>query len=234
MGFFTRAGDIISANINDLLDKMESPTKMMKQLVREMEAAVAKTKEELVEVIANAKRIEKVMASQKAKIGEWQARAVEAVKRTRDDLARKALELKKDCQAILTALEPELAAAREAAAAVRTQYRALQAKTNEARRKQATLSARSKTARTKKEAAGVGTGSRRKVEVKAFDEFERMEEKVAHAEAEAEAAVEVSAETRIRGGDARAAEDEFAEMESTDEIDAELAALKKKTRKKSR
>ena len=150
MGFFTRAGDIISANINDLLDKMESPTKMMKQLVREMEAAVAKTKEELVEAIANAKRIEKEIASQKAKIGEWQARAVEAVKRTRDDLARKALELKKDCQAILTAREPELAAAREAAAAVRTQYRALQAKTNEARRKQATLSARSKTARTKK------------------------------------------------------------------------------------
>lgn len=233
MGFFTRASDIISANINDLLDKMENPDKMMKQLIREMKAAVAKVKEELIEAIANTKRIEKEIASQKAKIGEWQARAVEAVKRKRDDLARKALELKKDCQAILGALEPELGAAREAAAAVRTQYRALQAKTKEARRKQATLSARSKAARTRKKAAGVPSGGGRRVKTEAFDEFERMEEKVAQVEAEAEAAVEVDAESRARGGDARAVEDEFADIEASGEIDAELAALKKKTRKKA-
>jgi phage shock protein A len=233
MGFFKRAGDIVSANINDLLDKMENPDKMMKQLVREMEAAVAKVKEDLVTAIANTKRIEKEIASQKAKIAEWQARAVDAVKRNRDDLARKALELKRDCQAILTALEPELNAAKEAAAAVRTQYRALQAKTKEAKRKQATFSARAKAAQTRKRAAGMRTGGG-KVKTEAFDEFEKMEEKVAQVEAEAEAAVEVNVETRARSADARAVEDEFADMEATDEIDAELASLKKKSRKKAK
>ena len=34
MGFFKRLGDIVSANINDLLDKMEDPEKMIKMLIR--------------------------------------------------------------------------------------------------------------------------------------------------------------------------------------------------------
>ena len=222
MGFFSRVSDMVTANISDLLDRMENPEKMMKQLVREMEAAVAKTKDEVVKAVAHERRVEKEIAAHRRKIDQWQARAVEAVDKARDDLARKALELKIESQDILAALEGELEAARAAGAAMKTQMRAIQAKTQEARRKQASLLARTKTAGIRKKAAGAGAA--RKADADAFAEFARMEQKVEQVEAEAEAVAEVSSAEK-------AVEDEFAQWESGREIDAQLQALKKKTRK---
>ena len=36
MGLFQRFGDIVSANLNDMVDRFEDPEKMLKQAVREM------------------------------------------------------------------------------------------------------------------------------------------------------------------------------------------------------
>ncbi len=217
MGFFARVGDILTANINDMLDKMEDPEKMMKQLVREMEDAVARSKGELVKTIAHEKRVEKEIAAHKKKISEWQARAVEAVKQDRDDLARRALELKKESESILAALDPELGAAREASDAMKTQVRAIEAKCAEAKRKQTSLSARQRTAVVQKSTAGVGK------KPTAFGEFERMEDKVAQIEAEAEATMEVESAEKI-------AEDEFTRWESGTQLDEDLDALKKEVK----
>ncbi len=219
MGFFKRLGDIVSANINDLLDKMEDPEKMMKMLIREMEEGVGEAKDLLVKAIAHERRVEKEIAAHGRKVDEWQARAVEAVEKDRDDLARRAIELRKESQDILAALEPELKAAQETTAAMRTQLRALEAKCREAKRKQASLVARQKAAEMQKTAAGGG----KKVKTAAFAEFDRMEEKIEQIEAEAAAVTELASEEKI-------AEDEFAELESTGEIDAELAELKKKVK----
>jgi phage shock protein A len=221
MGFFTRLSDIVSANINDMLDKMEEPDKMMKQLVREMEEAVGKAKDALVKAIAHERLIEKEIAANKKKIEEWQARAEEAIKQDREDLARRALELKHECQDVLAALQPELKAAADASGAMRTQLRAIEAKLQEAKRKQTTLSARQRAAETQKIAAG-GTGG--KVDTGAFAEFERMQGKVQQAEAEAQAMSEVAGEDKI-------AEEEFSQWERGKAVDDELAALKSKVKK---
>lgn len=224
MGFFKRLNEIVSANLNDMLDRMEEPEKMMKQLVREMERGVAKAKEALIKAIADERRIEKEIAEQKDKIEGWQQRAIAAVQADRDDLARKAIEMRTESQAILAALEPELVSAGEASSAMRTQYRALQAKVQEARRKQASLVARGKAADMQKKAAGAAV--RGKVSVDAFEEFDRLAGKVVQAESEAQAATEVAADTRLGSPDEKAIEDEFARMESDKDTDDELAALK--------
>jgi phage shock protein A len=216
MGFFNRVSEIIAANINDLLDKMEEPERMMRQLVREMETAVATARENVVKTLADEKRVEKEIAAQKAAVDEWQARAVAAVERERDDLARKALEFKHEAADVLAALECELESASAAAAGMKTQYRALQARYNEARRKQATLAARMRSAQTQRTAAAPAAG---RVKAGAFAEFDRMTDKVAVIEAEAEAMAEIgAAEKSVR--------DEFAEMEAGDALDSELAAIK--------
>ena len=219
MGFFKRVGDIVTANISDLLDRMEDPEKMMKQLVREIDKAAAQAKEALIKTLAHERLLEKQVAVQEKKIDEWQARAVEAVRQARDDLARKALEFKSECQDIAAALRLESKAAIEASVAARTQLRAIQAKGQEAKRKEAGLSARQRTAKVRQKAAGVS--ARGKVEASAIADFARMEEKVDQMEAEAMATAEA-------GGDTKNVEDEFTEWESGRKVDAELAELKKK------
>jgi phage shock protein A len=37
MSIFKRINDVINANINDLIDKVEDPERMIKQIIREME-----------------------------------------------------------------------------------------------------------------------------------------------------------------------------------------------------
>jgi phage shock protein A len=229
MGFFNRLSDIVSANINDMLDRMENPEKMMKLLIREMEDGVQQAKGDLVTAIAHERRLEKEIARHKKKITEWQARAEEAVRRDRDDLARSALIPKKESEAILAALDLELKAAQEASASMKTQLRGIQAKCQEAKRIQALLTGRYKAARMQKKVA-TGPG-KRKVKTEAFAEFDRMGDKIAHLEAEAEAMAQVRAYDKT--ANAKAVADEFAQIEAADTIEADLAALKTKVRKGS-
>ena len=42
---FRRINDIITANINDLIDRVEDPELMIKQMIREMEENIARAKE---------------------------------------------------------------------------------------------------------------------------------------------------------------------------------------------
>ena len=41
MGIFSRIGDIMKANVNDLIDKAEDPEKMVKQIIRDLQQEVA-------------------------------------------------------------------------------------------------------------------------------------------------------------------------------------------------
>ena len=45
---FKRINDMISANINDLIDRVEDPERMVKQIIREMEDNISKAKEGLI------------------------------------------------------------------------------------------------------------------------------------------------------------------------------------------
>ena len=57
MGFFTRLSDIISANVNSLLDKAEDPQATIRQIIREMEEGVAGAKRSAATAVAAEKRL---------------------------------------------------------------------------------------------------------------------------------------------------------------------------------
>ena len=223
MGFFRRLGDIVSANLNDLLDRMENPEKMLKQLLGEMERAVQQGKEALVEAITAERRLEKEIGHYTARAAEWEAKAVEAVKKDRDDLARKALELLTESEDILSALQGELVAAHANAEAARTQLRGLQAKYQEAKRKQASLAARNVSVEIQTKAASGGRG-KKAVGASAFEEFEKIEDKIALKEAKAQARAEVASAER-------SVEEEFAALAGPGKVDQKLSALKEKLKK---
>ena len=56
---FKRISDVISANLNDLIDRVEDPERMIKQIIREMEENISKAKEGVIEAIASEKQLQK-------------------------------------------------------------------------------------------------------------------------------------------------------------------------------
>jgi phage shock protein A len=216
---FKRINDIITANINDLIDRVEDPERMIKQIIREMEDNINRAKEGVIDAIASEKQLYKDLEHNRRQSAEWLHKAEEALNTGQEDLARMALTRKKEHDNILKALEPSWEAAKATSEQLKAQLHALEAKLEEARRKRSTLVARQRAAEARQYMDT--TLSHVQAGLDAQANFARMEDKVAEIEARAEAMAEVnSSASRI--------EKEFLDMEVKLEVENELAALKKK------
>ncbi len=217
MGLFSRIADVFKANVNDVLDKVEDPEKMLKQMVIEMEESVNKTTLAVAQAIANEKSLERKIEKAKKDREEWEQKAVQALQASRDDLARAALEKKAIADRNLNDLVPIHIQAKETANKLRQQLDSLKAKLDEARSRQSTLIARSQAAKAQKQIAqsisGVGSD--------AFSKFDKFEGKIEKLEAEATAFEELA-------GSNTSLDDEFKKLSSGPGIDNELEAMKAK------
>jgi phage shock protein A len=187
MGLFQRMGDIISANLHEMIDRFEDPQAMLKQAIREMEQAIAQSLDRAVEVIASEKLLARQVAENREAVSRWQQAAVRAVPAGDDSAARRALARKGEHEKLLAALEAERQAAEQTAARLRCQIGAMRAKLAEARRRLATLAARQHLAATRSRRArtvlGVGDAG--------FERFQCMVSRLEQAEAEADAREEL-------------------------------------------
>src|SRR5262249_43456019 len=77
MGLFRRVNDIISANLNDMMERYEDPEKMLRQAVREMEEAIAVARKETAQAMASGKLVAKGLADHGRQGRDWQGRAGE-------------------------------------------------------------------------------------------------------------------------------------------------------------
>lgn len=216
---FKRISDIISANINDLIDRVEDPERMIKQVINEMEENIGKAKEGVIEAIASEKHLKKELDDNRRQAEEWYRKAEEALVQGKEELARSALARKKEFDNICNALEPSWESARRTSEMLKTQLKALEAKLEEARRKRGTLVARQRAAEARQQMDR--TLSHVQAGMEAQSMFNRMEDKVTEMEARTEAAAELYA-------DASQLEKDFLEMETEKEVEEELANLRKK------
>jgi phage shock protein A len=227
MGLFQRISDIISANLNEMTEGFEDPELMLKQAIREMEQSIADATQETAKVLANEKLLARELSTNRKQADEWHHKAEQAVDAGDDALARKALARKQEHQKLVTALDDQLEAAQDASRTLKHQLEGMQAKLAEAKRNLSTLSARKRAADFKKKVHTAATDLELGLTSDdAFAKFDRLREKVERAEAEADALAE------LRGGSA-AIDKEVEELKTSadDEIDDELAALKKKHKK---
>lgn len=91
MGVIQRFADIMSANINAMLDKAEDPAKMIDQYLRNLQDDLAKVKEETATVMAEEKRCERELKECNAEITKLQTYAEKAVMAGNDNDARQFL-----------------------------------------------------------------------------------------------------------------------------------------------
>ena len=192
MGLFQKISDIISANFNEMVESFENPEKMLKQAVREMGETIQESTRETAKALASEKKLVKELAHNSSEAKQWHSKAERAVKEGDDDLARRALGRKQEHEKLAVAIEEQLSAAKAASQTLRHQLDAMKAKLAEAKRTLATLTSRKKAAEVRKRVL-LEMGEVLDVTEKnsAFEKFDRMREKVEHAEAEAEALEEL-------------------------------------------
>ena len=109
MGIFTRFRDIVSSNINAMLDSAEDPEKLIRLMIREMEDTLIELKSACAGVMAGRKKVQRRLADVRDRVRLWEERAGMAVDKGRDDLAREALKEKQRYAEAIESLEVEAA-----------------------------------------------------------------------------------------------------------------------------
>lgn len=94
MGILTRFKDIMSANINALLDKAEDPEKMIDQCLRNLNSDLGKVKSETATVMAEEQRAKRALDECTDEVNKMQTFAVKAIEAGNDEDAKKFLEKK--------------------------------------------------------------------------------------------------------------------------------------------
>src|ERR671930_2182298 len=98
MGLLERVSTLVRANLNDLIDRAENPSKMIKQVILDMENQLLQVKTQVAISITDQHMLEKKAQESADKSAEWLRKAELAIDKGQDDLARAALERHKDAE----------------------------------------------------------------------------------------------------------------------------------------
>lgn len=219
---FKRISDVLTANLNDLVDRVEDPERMIKQLIREMEENVNSAREGVIDALASEKQLARELDSQRQQAEDWYNRARRALETGNEMLAREALLRKKEHDGTVASLQASWESARRTSERLKAQLRALETKLEEARLKKSSLVARQRAAQAREQMDKVTDRFQTGLDLN--NSFGRMADRVGEMEARMEARAEVY-------GEYSAMEREFLKMEVDTEVEAELAVLKKEIHK---
>jgi len=214
MGIFTRFRDIISSNINAMLDRAEDPEKLIKLMIREMEDTLVEIKAACAGVIADRKKTGRRLSEIHEREGHWDRRAHLAVRKGRDDLAREALLEKRRFTRMADKLQIEMGEQDELINQYHDDIQQLEAKLHSAREKQRMLVHRH---------ARAQNARRAREEIKRADnhetiaKFEELERRIDRMEAEADL---------VNYGEGPTLEQSFEDLVEDEEIENALAAIK--------
>ncbi|MFB1050836.1 PspA/IM30 family protein [Paraliobacillus sp. JSM ZJ581] len=215
--FFNRVKTVVSSELNAMLDKAEDPVKMLDQFMRDMESDIRDAESAVAKQIANEKMLKRKYDDAQAMVEKRQSQAEKAIEAGNEDLARRALEDKQDHTQQADLLKESWERAKQDADQLRKKLDEMKKEYQDMKLKKDSLKARAESAKTR-------TKINRTMSSIGNDEskqgFSRMEEKVLQYEAEADTSDDMSAASR-------SLDDEFDSLE-TNEVDDELAALKKK------
>lgn len=98
MGMLDRFTDIVKANINDLLDRAEDPSKMIDQYLRDMTESLAEVKKETAGVMAEETRTKRLVDDNATDIAKYEALARKALEAGNEDDARTLLAKKQELE----------------------------------------------------------------------------------------------------------------------------------------
>lgn len=223
MSILSRLALLIKSNLNDLINRAENPEKMLNQMIIEMRKQLNEAKQQVAMTIADEKRLRQHYESEAHQAAEWERKAMVAVQKGSDDLAKEALARKLEHEKLSLGFQRQWLMQKESSDKLKNALVLLNQKIEEATRKKTLLVARQKRAEAQKKIYETMASLS---DTSAFDTFDRMAEKVGELEARAEAATELAGE--LTG---EALEKRFAELETASDADRALIELKAKMAK---
>ncbi|MDL2341231.1 MAG: phage shock protein PspA [Pseudomonadota bacterium] len=214
MSIFSRTRDIFAANITELLDRSEDPAKMIRMVILEMEETLVEVRASAARCIADGKEMRRALNRLDELQSSWTEKAELALSKDRDDLAKQALMERQKATDMAAGLEDEIKVINDTLKSYEGDIAKLQAKLREARARQNAIAARFESAVTRAKARELLNGNRTE---DAFSRFDVLERRADFAEGRADA---------LGMTGPKSLEEEIAELRSSEQVDAELLAMK--------
>ncbi len=185
MGIFSRLSKVLESNLNSLVERAEDPAKMLEQAIEDMKKGKDEARQAIIEAKTQKRLLERKCAKARSDAAAYEKKAMQALKKGDEDLARKAVELKLAAEQRADAEQGAITEQASQIEQLSMAERELDQRLSQLPARRAALLARQAAAQAK--GARVGTADKTKNSVgAALDAFDRMEEKIIRAEVEAE------------------------------------------------
>lgn len=220
MAILERFNDIIKANINALIDKMEDPSKMIDQYLREMMEDLAEVKQSTAGVMAEEARTKRLVDENQAEAAKYADYAKKALISKNEEDAKIFIAKKQELENVGASLMTAYAAAHENAVKMRQMHDKLITDIEALKARREAINAKVAVAKTQKtinkaaSSAGKSKG--------AMDAFNRMEDKASRMLDEANAMADLNSQP---ADEAKALEAKYAAKGSVS-VDEEMNKLK--------
>ena len=223
MGMLSRFGDIISSNVNALLDKAENPSKMVDEYLRKANKDLADVKRETAGVMAEETRTKRLVDENAASVAKYEGLAKKAVMAGNEDDARVFLAKKQELESVGAGLRTAYDAAHVNAAKMRDMHDKLVKDINDLNARRQAIAAKVSVAKTQDRVNKLGAGADKMKGT--MGAFSRMEEKANRMMDEANAASELDEQP---ADEAQTLEEKYKSVDTNASVENELAALKEK------
>ena len=223
MGIIQRFADIMSANINALLDRAEDPAKMIDQYLRNLESDLGKVKAETASVMADATRAKRELDECSAEVAKMQSYAEKAIVAGNEADAKQFLMKKNQLVQKQAALQQASDIAQANAVKMRQMHDKLVNDISSLNARRDTIKAKVAAAKAQEKINQIGSSVSGAAD--SLSAFDRMEAKAEKMRDQANAMAELN-----NSSSADPVEDLAAKYDAApdSDVDAELAALKAK------
>lgn len=221
MGILTRFKDIMSANINALLDKCEDPSKMIDQYLRDLTENLAEVKKETAAIMAEEKRAKRLVDENAAEVAKYVELAKKALVSGNDEDAKVFINKKQNLEAAAADLKKTYDAAHENAVKMREMHDKLVSDINSLEARRQTVKAKVAVAKTQEKMNKIsGSLNASSGTMRAFENMEAKVDRMldsAQAAAELNKGLEDSAENlakKYAGAVSSSVNDELASLKA--------------------
>jgi phage shock protein A len=216
MSIFSRVRDLLSANINAMLDNAEDPEKMADEYLRQLNNELYEAKTSVAAAMADAMKLNTKETQYTAEAEQWASKAEAALRAGDEELTKAALSRKVQAGKLAQQYKDQSDQQDQQVEQLQQALIQLETRIAETKAKKELIVAKKHRAQTQeaiqRTVRGLGN-------VNALDKLDQLEERVDDRLAQADAMAKLESGTL---------ESKFRDLEKDQEVDAELAELKRK------